>query len=49
MFKALADAKINIQNITTSEIKISCIIAKDDGNGFKIVHDAFELKRQSKT
>src|SRR3984957_8307682 len=26
MFKALADAKINIQNITTSEIKISCII-----------------------
>ena len=31
MFKALADAKINIQNITTSEIKISCIIDKDDG------------------
>ena len=31
MFKALADAKINIQNITTSEIKISCIINKEDG------------------
>src|SRR5208282_2306711 len=30
MFKALADGKINIQNITTSEIKISCIINKDD-------------------
>ncbi len=29
MFKALADAKINIQNITTSEIKISCIIDKE--------------------
>ena len=28
MFTALADAKINIQNITTSEIKISCIINK---------------------
>ena len=44
MFKALADAKINIQNITTSEIKISCIIAKEDGNkALEIVHDAFEL------
>ncbi len=30
MFKTLADAKINIQNITTSEIKISCIIGKED-------------------
>src|SRR5258708_15015171 len=29
MFKSLADARINIQNITTSEIKISCIILKD--------------------
>ena len=32
MFKALADAKVNIQNITTSEIKISCIIDKKDGD-----------------
>jgi aspartate kinase len=44
MFKALADAKVNIQNIITSEIKISCIIAKEDGNkALQIVHDAFEL------
>jgi aspartate kinase len=44
MFKALADAKINIQNITTSEIKISCIINKEDGpRALQIVHDAFEL------
>jgi len=44
MFKALADAKINIQNITTSEIKISCIIAKEDGpRALQLVHDAFEL------
>ena len=46
MFKALADARINIQNITTSEIKISCIISKDDGaKALQIVHDAFELER----
>ena len=46
MFKALADAKINIENITTSEIKISCIIKKDQGNAaLQIVHDAFELAR----
>jgi aspartate kinase len=44
MFKALADGKINIQNITTSEIRISCIISKEDGpKALQIVHDAFEL------
>jgi aspartate kinase len=44
MFKALADAKINIQNITTSEIKISVIINKEDGpRALQLVHDAFEL------
>jgi aspartate kinase len=44
MFKALADAKVNIQNITTSEIKISCILDKQDGaKALQIVHDAFEL------
>jgi len=44
MFKTLADAKINIQNITTSEIKISCIINKEDGHrALQLVHDAFDL------
>jgi aspartate kinase len=44
MFKALAEAKINIQNITTSEIRISCIISKEDGpKALQLVHDAFEL------
>jgi len=44
MFKALADGKINIQNITTSEIKISCIINKDEGpRALQIVHEAFAL------
>ena len=46
MFKALADAKVNIQNITTSEIKISVIIDKSDGAKALIaVHDAFELEK----
>ena len=44
MFSALADSKINIQNITTSEIKISCMIDRADGKkALRVVHDAFEL------
>ena len=44
MFKTLADAKINIQNISTSEIRISCIISKPDGpRALQLVHDAFQL------
>jgi aspartate kinase len=46
MFKALADAGINIENITTSEIKISCIIRREDGpRALQVVHDAFELHK----
>jgi len=46
MFKALADAQINIQNITTSEIRISCIINKDQGpKALQTVHEAFELHK----
>ena len=43
-FAALAQEKINIQMITTSEIKISCVI--DEGQGVKAlqaVHSAFDL------
>jgi aspartate kinase len=44
MFSALAQAGVNIQNISTSEIKISCIIAKEQGaKALQTVHDAFEL------
>jgi aspartate kinase len=50
MFDALAQAKgsdgrgIPIQNITTSEIKISCILAKQDGEpAMRAVHAAFAL------
>jgi aspartate kinase len=44
MFAALAAAGINIQNITTSEIKISCLINREQGKeALRLVHDAFDL------
>ncbi len=44
MFKALADRKINIQMIATSEIKVSCLVDEDQGvEALKAVHDAFNL------
>ncbi|MGI9013696.1 MAG: aspartate kinase [Phycisphaerales bacterium] len=44
MFSAIADAGIAIRNITTSEIKISCIVAAGDAPAaLQIVHDAFNL------
>jgi aspartate kinase len=44
MFAALAAAGINIQNITTSEIKISCLIDRGQGKrALRLVHDAFDL------
>jgi len=44
MFAALAKARINIQNITTSEIKVSCLIDRTDGQrALRLVHDAFNL------
>ncbi|MGR3303716.1 MAG: aspartate kinase [Candidatus Scalindua sp.] len=47
MFKALSDEKINIQMISTSEIKISCVIEEDQAeNALKTVHDAFELDKE---
>jgi aspartate kinase len=50
MFSALAAAAINIQNITTSEIKISCLIDRSQGKeALKLVHDAFELGKAPQT
>ncbi|MEL7238222.1 MAG: ACT domain-containing protein, partial [Planctomycetota bacterium] len=47
MFEALADAEVNIDNITTSEIKISCIIPRVDGaRALQTVHDAFDLEHE---
>ncbi len=46
MFSALGKAKINIEMISTSEIKVSCIIAeKDMKQAVKIIHEAFELHK----
>jgi aspartate kinase len=46
MFKALGDANINIQMITTSEIKISVVIDEDClERGVRAVHEAFELDK----
>jgi aspartate kinase len=44
MFKALSDEKINIQMISTSEIKISCVIEEDQAEkALNAVHSAFGL------
>jgi len=46
MFKALASKKINIGMISTSEIKISCVIGKKHAEqALKTLHDEFELKK----
>jgi aspartate kinase len=44
MFEALADKKINIEMISTSEIKISCVVKKSLGEvAVKAIHDKFKL------
>ncbi|MBI2874806.1 MAG: aspartate kinase [Firmicutes bacterium] len=44
MFGALAEKGINIKIISTSEIKISCLIDRDQADqAIKAIHDAFEL------
>lgn len=46
MFSALAKKKINIQMISTSEIKISCVVDGDKGKeALRAVHDEFELSK----
>ena len=48
MFSALAEAKVNINAITTSEIKISCIIAPADAEkALRTIHAAFELDKET--
>ena len=49
MFEALAQHQINIQMIATSEIKISCIVAQDQGvTTLKAIHTAFGLASNQK-
>jgi aspartate kinase len=50
MFRALADAGINIQMITTSEIKISVLVSRDEAQqALRIVHQAFSLHEEPPT
>ena len=45
-FAALADAGINIEMIGTSEIKVSCVVRREQGiRALQAVHRAFELDR----
>ena len=47
MFRSLADAGINIQMITTSEIKISVLVSRDRAaEALRIVHGAFDLEKE---
>jgi aspartate kinase len=44
MFNSLAAAGINIQMISTSDIKVSCVVARSQGiDALKIIHQAFGL------
>lgn len=44
MFEALSEENINIQMISTSEIKISVLVAREDSDkAMNAIHDAFEL------
>ena len=45
-FSSLADNKINIEMISTSEISISCVVKRELGKeALKVLHKAFELDK----
>ncbi len=47
MFRALADADVNIQMITTSEIKISALVPQSQAStALRAVHQAFSLQER---
>jgi aspartate kinase len=47
VFQTLGDAGINIEMISTSPIKISCVIRADRvPDAVRILHDAFGLGRE---
>ena len=48
MFRALAQQQVNIQNISTSEIRISCLVAGEDAQkALQAVHAAFGLDKSA--
>jgi aspartate kinase len=47
MFKTLADLDINLEMISTSPIKVACVIAKERvDEAVRALHDAFELDKE---
>jgi aspartate kinase len=47
MFGALAGASINIEIISTSDIKITCVVPRDRAeDAVRVLHSAFELDRE---
>lgn len=47
MFEALGKNRINIEMISTSEIKISCVVKKKDGEkAVRILHEEFQLGKK---
>jgi aspartate kinase len=47
MFRALAEGGVNIEMISTSEIRITCLVARDQvDKGVRILHHAFELDQE---
>ncbi|MEE2962506.1 MAG: aspartate kinase [Myxococcota bacterium] len=49
MFRALQKANINIQMITTSEIKVTCVISREDvESAVQALHDDFALEGPAK-
>jgi aspartate kinase len=49
MFEALAKHSINIQMIATSEIRVSCVVAEEQGaDALRAIHEAFGLGQEQK-
>ncbi len=47
MFRLLANGSVNIDMITTSEIRISCIISEEQGrDAVRLLHEGFQLDRE---
>jgi aspartate kinase len=45
VFSALAKAEINLEMISTSTIRISCVVREDQlDEAVRVLHDAFELE-----
>jgi aspartate kinase len=48
MFDALAEAGVNIEMISTSTIRISCVIRSSDvGVAVRAIHDRFHLSEEA--